>query len=613
MIACSFYWERQKLQKVVHGEVRCDPKPCTFEDIGSELVVRAGGCLNRMKQGDQMRIAGFKISRFRGIESCEFTFDKDDVLVCLIGQGDSTKTTILTAIQWALSPSYSLPIEDQDFYRGDISKEICIEVAVRSLPDELLEEKAYGLFLTGEPGFAGINDPYDNGEPCLTVRLRIDSTLEPQWVVYKGDNEKRIGSKDRALIGAASLLGASDSTFSWRRGSDLRRLVGSDEEIDALVISALRKLNESDGSPEIDRVLTGLNDELRNLGVKLDSGSLTSQIQGHRSKIGVPLALFDGETPVELKGAGTRKLVSAAVGMGVTEAGAILLVDEIEIGLEPHRLRGLLQGLREGANADGGQVIVTTHSPVTITELDEFEIVVVHSCKGHTALHRMASRSEGDECARRVLKGCAEAFLAKSIIVCEGKTECGFVRAFDSIGYAPLALYGAVPVDAKGGTNMFAFAELLHGAGYRTCIFMDSDQKGCESEKQHAREVGIPIFDWDDGMSIEGQVFNDVPDETVKELVSFAADEWGKDNVCDGLQANGINLEDIAASTGFITVESRRKIADTAQSHKKLGGWYKRIDLGEELGKKVLSVVHQIEDSRLAKTINELAQWVEEG
>ena len=160
---------------------------------------------------------------------------------------------------------------------------------------------------------------------------------------------------------------------------------------------------------------------------------------------------------------------------------------------------------------------------------------------------------------------------------------------------------------------MFAFAELLHGAGYRTCIFMDSDQKGCESEKQHAREVGIPIFDWDDGMSIEGQVFNDVPDETVKELVSFAADEWGKDNVCDGLQANGIILEDIAASTGFITVESRRKIADTAQSHKKLGGWYKRIDLGEELGKKVLSVVHQIEDSRLAKTINELAQWVEEG
>ena len=224
----------------------------------------------------------------------------------------------------------------------------------------------------------------------------------------------------------------------------------------------------------------------------------------------------------------------------------------------------------------------------------------------------MASRAEGDKCARQVLKGCAEAFLARSIIVCEGKTECGFVRAFDVAGYAPLTLCGAMPVNATGGTKMFTFAGLLHKAGYRVCIFMDSDQRDYESQKQHAKEVGIPIFDWDDGMSIEGQVFNDVPDETVRELVSFAVDEWGKDSVRDCLQANGINLEDMAAST-FITAESRGKIANAAQSHKKPGGWYKRIDLGEELGKKVLSVVHQIEDSRLAKTINELAQWVEEG
>ena len=62
-----------------------------------------------------MRVAGVKISHFRGIENCEFVLDEADSVVCLIGKGDSTKSTILNAIRWALAPSRSLGVEDQDF------------------------------------------------------------------------------------------------------------------------------------------------------------------------------------------------------------------------------------------------------------------------------------------------------------------------------------------------------------------------------------------------------------------------------------------------------------------------------------------------------------------
>ena len=44
----------------------------------------------------------------------------------------------------------------------------------------------------------------------------------------------------------------------------------------------------------------------------------------------------------------------------------ISLIDEIELGLEPHRVRGLIQRLRNA----GQQILTTTHSPVVIRELN---------------------------------------------------------------------------------------------------------------------------------------------------------------------------------------------------------------------------------------------------
>jgi predicted ATP-binding protein involved in virulence len=66
-----------------------------------------------------MHIRHVHIRRFRGIVSLDW--DVKAQLVCLVGPGDSTKTTILDAISYALSPRWSLPIHDGDFHNGDTS------------------------------------------------------------------------------------------------------------------------------------------------------------------------------------------------------------------------------------------------------------------------------------------------------------------------------------------------------------------------------------------------------------------------------------------------------------------------------------------------------------
>ncbi|MBR4341287.1 MAG: AAA family ATPase [Lachnospiraceae bacterium] len=49
-----------------------------------------------------MRLKHVSIKNFRGIKQADLTFPDEQRLVCLIGPGDSTKSTILTAIHYAL-------------------------------------------------------------------------------------------------------------------------------------------------------------------------------------------------------------------------------------------------------------------------------------------------------------------------------------------------------------------------------------------------------------------------------------------------------------------------------------------------------------------------------
>ena len=63
-----------------------------------------------------MRITNLEIINFRGIKNASIVFPRDERVLCLIGAGDSTKSTILQAIEWILWPSWNLSASDSDFY-----------------------------------------------------------------------------------------------------------------------------------------------------------------------------------------------------------------------------------------------------------------------------------------------------------------------------------------------------------------------------------------------------------------------------------------------------------------------------------------------------------------
>ena len=57
-----------------------------------------------------MHLKQVSVKGFRGIRCLDWTVK--GTIIGLVGPGDSTKTTILDAIEYALSPRWSLPITD---------------------------------------------------------------------------------------------------------------------------------------------------------------------------------------------------------------------------------------------------------------------------------------------------------------------------------------------------------------------------------------------------------------------------------------------------------------------------------------------------------------------
>ncbi len=129
------------------------------------------------------RIIDLSIQNFRGINSFRQRFNSD--FICLIGRGDSGKTTILEAISTVLSPSWNRTFYDTDFHRCDINKPIEVIVSMINFPSELLKDHKYGLYIRCiNPVNGDIEDALTEGyESVLTLKLIVDKTLEPKWTI----------------------------------------------------------------------------------------------------------------------------------------------------------------------------------------------------------------------------------------------------------------------------------------------------------------------------------------------------------------------------------------------------------------------------------------------
>ncbi len=555
------------------------------------------------------KIHSLKISNFRGIQKLEQVFGITD-FVCLIGRGDSGKTTILEAISAVLSPSWNLTFYDTDFFNGDIEAPIEIEVSIYDLPKDLIQENKYGLFIRGLDKSTDLiyDDILDDHETILTLKLIVEKDLEPKWFVVNNREKQdpiEIRASDRANLNVFLVSDYIDRHFSWNKGNPLYSLLKQEkphDEKNNVIIEALREAKgKIDSSPfnHLDSIVEKIKTSASNFGIDISNTTTTIDFKDFSIKDG-RICLHEDKIPFRQKGKGSKRLISIAIQTELAKTGGILLIDEIEQGLEPDRAQHLARTLK---NNNKGQIFITTHSRDVLVELNANDLFKVK--KNAQNLYSF------DISLQSCIRSNPEAFFSERVLVCEGPTEIGICRGLNNFrmqnGKDNVSFLGVRFADGRGSSQV-EYAQGFLMSGYKVCLFCDSDVEAINIQKEELIKTGISIVDCDINKSIETHLFDDLPWNAIKELIEYRIGEKDEESVKQSISSKFVGQFPLDWKNSD-SLEMREAIYKSSISKKK--EWFKRTDHGEFVGSVICNYLNEIKEKKLGNQIQELSKWID--
>lgn len=544
-----------------------------------------------------MKLRRLRIERFRGIRSLDWR-QIDDCSV-LVGPGDSGKSTILEAIERVLSPRWNLTFEDTDFWNGDVSEPIKFTAYLTSPPEAFLSELKFGLCLMAydedSGDVASLQGDEEADRIALVVELEVGEALEPTWnVIGEGGAKRAISAGDREQLGMLRLRDYVDQHLGWARGSLLTKMTDRKATVSALLAKAARQAKGGLDTAELDdfsAAASQVQEAAAKLGVASKEGLRPHLDVGSLNAAAGALTLHDGEIPLRRSGLGTRRLMAVAVQQSVTEAGGLTLVDEFENGLEPYRIRQLLRALRSKVRAEASsQLMLTTHSPVVISEAPASEVAVVRMDANGSVTVAYAA-----DAVRYINKKYPEALLSRRVLVAEGLTEYAFCRRLDeeweeqdgeSFAYA-----GTAVVDGGGSSKPATLCGHLRDLGYEVALFADSDKPA-----KLTRAKDSTLLLWEGKVCTEERIAQDLPDDGLVELLDLALEHRDANGrrilLAEAVGVERSELKDLEPREWLDRVDTARlrdAIGACAKAGKGKGGsWFKDEQGGTSLASLVL-------------------------
>lgn len=544
------------------------------------------------------QVLRLRVERFRGIR--DLTWLPDRGANVILGGGDAGKTTILDAVALLLAPTNAITLSDADYYGRSLADGFCIE-AVMSLPAELIaaqtlkpswpwewKDSALKVPAIGEEG--------PTGELVYVLRVTATADLELIYEIVQPN-----GEPDNLSVGLRRAIGVIRLSGDDRNDRDLRLVQGSALEkllSDRGLRSRLgNKLAQSDVKGE-------LQDEAKDTLAELDQAfkakALPDQLDlAVTGAQGITVTALIGLTadrggvqlPLSNWGSGTRRLAALAIAEQNQNDFSIILVDEVERGLEPYRQRTLVGKLQRSE----AQAFITTHSTSAVSAATQSALWYLDHAG---ALGRLDSKKIYEHQARE-----PEAFLSRFTIVAEGATEVGFVSALLVRALnAPLQDYGVTVSDGNGHETTLNLLEALSSGGLKFGGFADNEEGRYPDRWRRIQErLGPLLFRWDNGC-LEENFIPAVPADRIEEMIAHPED--GSGNRLRTL-AQRLGIEDksiaaIRAESGdrliaLIIEAATGKVPNGKDEEKKIyknhaATWFKSVEGGEEIATKIFAM-----------------------
>ena len=572
------------------------------------------------------RIRKIEIANFRTIQ--RLIWCPMPGINCLIGPGDSGKSTVLDAIDLCLGARRNVQISDADFYDLDITNPISITLTLGDLNDSMITLESFGAFLRGYHAATGTveDEPSTGAEVVLCLNLTVTSDLEPSWSLISDRAVaqglvKSLAWNDRVALAPTRIGALADYNLGWQRGSVLNRISEERADASAALVMAARDARGTFG----DQAEQQLGDALgivattaKELGVHIGAKARALLDSHSVSFRGGTISLHnEGGIPLRSLGVGSARLLVAGLQRKAASQTSIVLSDELEYGLEPHRIARFLAslGAKEAAPL---QVFLTTHSPVALRELSGGQLFVLRrEPQGHEV--RMVGIANEIQSTIRLYP---EAFLARSVIVCEGASEIGLLRGLDlqrvEQGCVSLAAQGVAMVDCGGGEpdRPYARAAAFQSLGYRVMVVRDDDKRPTPAIVQSFLQGGGAVVAYRVGRALEDELFGSLTPAACQKLIIYAHELHG-DLIHEHLRtvSNGMltiqAVWDEIQNTNELSVPSRTLLGQAARIRK--AGWFKSIAWMEDVARTIVAPDLPLCDPGFSALTNQVFGWAAHG
>ena len=461
-----------------------------------------------------------RVHGFRGLDNVEIDFESTTVLV---GTNNSGKTTLLKALQLALSNS--LQISDDDFFFSEslIRNKIVIDLLFISINDEGIrlpefEDKWSTVFSAERITFDS------DGNQMLAYRTVIEENylrktfkkrqiVIDEWYTSEADGHWY----DRDYTNELSFYFDEIPFFYLDANRDILEDLKSKTSYLGKILSSIKyedgdKQKIEDLIKELNRetidrseVLTNLHTTLEELDTAMDNPNNTVDITPFTKKLrdlnkGVKINY--SQFSMEYHGMGTRSWSSLLIlkafisqNMSLAEIGEIayypiVAVEEPESHLHPNAQKKLYSQINDII----GHKVISTHSSYIAGSAKLREVRSICKTEEGTKIGKISeddlSTEEIRKISRHVINTRGELYFSKVIILCEGETEEQALPLLLKKHFTKNCIeLGIDIVGIDGGGNYFPFIYFAERLNIKWFILSDGEAEIIRKIKKDVKKL----------------------------------------------------------------------------------------------------------------------------
>lgn len=453
----------------------------------------------------RIRLQSVRIKGFRGFRNIEVDFENTTVLV---GTNNAGKTTLLKALQLALTNSHFISNDDFFYCEEHIDDTIIVDVLFVPLDEDgnitnefnevwndVFKAERIGLSAEGNQIMAFRTVIKENNKSFRKQQFYIDQwetflKEEINWYDNEYDKELRFYFDEIPffyLEANRDILEdiKSKSSYLGRILSSLEFSLENKQKIEALI----SELNSTTiGSSDI---LTELETTLRELDTAMDNTNNNVQLTPFTKKVrdlNKGIRINYSEFSMDYHGMGTRSWSSLLVLKSFLNLNhkiyedngkpyyPILAIEEPESHLHPNAQKKLYSQINEIV----GQKIISTHSNYIAANANLSEIRSLIKKENNITIGKLLVDNIDDEdnrkIKRQVINTRGELFFSKVVILCEGETEeQSLPLLIEKQLNLDMVSIGINIIGINGGGNYFPFIYFCESLGIKWFILSDGE------------------------------------------------------------------------------------------------------------------------------------------